>query len=112
MYKIPNYKKSQLKSIEKFEGETIEMKVTRILSNKESIKDGAPEIFTERKDGVLPGYNIRTDRFEIACDAMDKVHRDALAKRMERYKDTEIEATKESGEVSGAEPIQANRENS
>lgn len=111
MYKIPKYKRSQLTSVEKFEGETIEMKVTRILSNKESIKDGAPEIFTERKDGVLPGYNIRTDRFEVACEAMDKVHKDSLAKRMARYKDVELEATKESGNVGETESTQATREN-
>ncbi|MEM0173216.1 MAG: hypothetical protein QXI16_01765 [Sulfolobaceae archaeon] len=40
-------------------------------------------IYTNRKDGVLPGYNIRTDRFDVAIDAMDKVAMSKLAKRME-----------------------------
>lgn len=110
-YKLPNYAKSQLKSVETTEGETIEMKVQRILNNKEPIKDGAPEIFTERKQGVLPGFNIRADRFEIACEAMDKLHKDAYAKRDGYYKDIEKEAIKESGD-SVAEPIHTNRENS
>lgn len=66
-----------------YDGERIETKVTRILVNKEPIEDGAPLIYTNRKDGVLPGYDIRTDRFEVAIDAMDKVSRSKLSKRME-----------------------------
>ena len=63
------------------EGERIETKIQRILQNKEPISDGAPEIYTERKDGVLPAYNIRTDRFDIAIEAMDKVNKTQTAKR-------------------------------
>ena len=44
-----------------YEGETIENKVQRIVLNKEPIEDGAEIIYTEKKDGVLPQYNIRTD---------------------------------------------------
>ena len=40
---------------------------------KEPITDGAPIIFTEKKDGVRPEYNIRTDRWDIALDAMNKI---------------------------------------
>lgn len=66
-----------------YEGESIETKVNRILINREPITDGAPLIYTKRQDGVLPGYNIRTDRFDIAIDAMDKVSKSKLSKRME-----------------------------
>jgi hypothetical protein len=66
-----------------YQGESIENKVNRILINKEPIQDGAPLIYTNRKDGVLPGYNIRTDRFDVAIEAMDKVSKSKLAKRME-----------------------------
>ena len=55
------------------EGEYIEEKVRRITENGEPIEDGAPIIYTERKDGVNPAYNIRTDRWEIAQDAMEQV---------------------------------------
>ena len=55
------------------EGESIEAKVCRILNNGEPISDGAPLIYTERKDGVKEEYNIRTDRFDIALNAMDYV---------------------------------------
>ena len=65
--------KSQLESVEIVEGEPIELKIERITNNNEPITDGAPEIFTERKDGVISAYNIRTDRWEVAAEAMDKV---------------------------------------
>lgn len=75
MYKkviIPGYT-GRMKSVECFEGEQIEEKVRRIVNNNEPITDGAPIIFTEKKDGVLPEYNIRTDRWDIALDAMNKM---------------------------------------
>jgi len=53
---------TQIKSVEKLEGEPIEKKIERIVSNDEPITDGAPNIYTERKDGVVSAYNIRTDR--------------------------------------------------
>ena len=55
------------------EGEYIEKKVRRITENGEPIEDGAPIIYTERKDGVNPAHNIRTDRWDIAQDAMEQV---------------------------------------
>lgn len=62
------------------EGETIENKVRRITENNEPITDGAPIIYTNRDDGVLPAYNIRTDRWEIAQAAMDAVNQANLAR--------------------------------
>jgi hypothetical protein len=62
------------------DGESIENKVRRITENNEPIKDGAPIIYTNREDGVLPAYNIRTDRWEIAQQAMDAVNQANLAK--------------------------------
>lgn len=62
------------------EGESIENKVRRITENNEPITDGAPIIYTNRDDGVLPAYNIRTDRWEIAQQAMEAVNQANLAK--------------------------------
>lgn len=76
-----NWENNKLVSVPKFEGETIEQKMRRAMDNKEPIKDGAPLIYTERKEGVRPEFNPRTDRFEIAVDAMDKVTKSKLAKR-------------------------------
>jgi len=81
MYKKTQFNDTSLNVNISLEGETLETKIERITTNKEPIKDGAPLIYTERKDGVQPGYNIRTDRFEIAVDAMDKVTKSNLAKR-------------------------------
>jgi hypothetical protein len=78
--------RSYLTSVEKLEGEPIELKIERIVSNKEPISDGAPSIFTERKDGVVSAYNIRTDRFEVAAEAMDKVAGSIQAKRDSKAK--------------------------
>ena len=62
------------------EGESIENKVRRITENNEPITDGAPIIYTNREDGVLAAYNIRTDRWEIAQQAMEAVNQANLAK--------------------------------
>lgn len=78
--------KTLIKRNVSMEGETIEMKIERIVNQKEPITDGAPLIYTERKDGVKPAYDIRTDRFEIAIDAMNTVHAAKQAKRAEYYK--------------------------
>ena len=40
-----------------------------------------PIIYTEKKDGVLPAYNIRTDRFDLAIDAFDKIEMEGIAKK-------------------------------
>ena len=72
-YSKPSNNNSRLKSIEIYEGESIETKCARVLQNNEPITDTAPIIYTAKEDGVLPAYNIRTDRFEIAMDAMNKM---------------------------------------
>lgn len=43
------------------------------MSQEEPIKDQVPLIYTEKKTGVNPEYNIRTDRFMIAMEAMGKI---------------------------------------
>lgn len=86
-FKIQN--RTLLKVNNSVQGETIEMKIERIVNNKEPITDGAPIIYTDRKDGVQPDYDIRTDRWEFAIDAMDKSTKAKLAKRAEYYKKEE-----------------------
>lgn len=95
MYQKNSYHSTNLNVNNSLEGETIEQKIERITINREPIKDGAPEIYTERKDGVQAGYNIRTDRFEIAVEAMDAVHKVNIEKRtkMSVVKDDVVEST-------------------
>ena len=66
------------------QGETIEKKIRRVVDNNEPITDGAPSIYTERKDGVIPAYNIRTDKWDIALTAMDQVNKNWETKNMEK----------------------------
>lgn len=56
------------------EGESIETKMQRIMTANEPITDGAEMIYTERKNGVDPACDPRTDKFVIAVESMEKVH--------------------------------------
>ena len=67
-------------NVETFEGESIEEKVQKLIENNEPITDGAPIIYTEKKDGVLPQYDIRTDKWDIAQSAMDLANASKIAK--------------------------------
>lgn len=59
--------------VKTYTAESIETKVRRIMDENEPITDGAPIIYTPFEDGVKPEYNIRTDRWQVAIEAMDKV---------------------------------------
>ena len=60
-------------------GESIEAKVRRVTQENEPITDGAEMIYTQKADGVKPEFNIRTDKWDIALDAMDKVAASRIA---------------------------------
>ena len=64
-----------------YDGERIEQKISRIITNKEPITDKAPLIYTQRKDGVQPDYDIRTDKWEHAVTAADFISKTMIAKR-------------------------------
>lgn len=78
--------RSDIDTDNSYMGESLEDKVRRVIDNKEPIEQISPIIYTDRKDGVLPQYDIRTDRFEVAQDAMSKVAATRVAKRMELIK--------------------------
>lgn len=102
MYRKNKISKTSIVLNNQYEGERIEEKIQRIMNNKEPINDGAPLIYTDRKDGVLPEYDVRTDRFDVAIDAMDKVNKSKLAKREERHKKVSDE-TKEKLNIKNAD---------
>lgn len=54
------------------EGESIEEKMRRITQTKEPIEDSAPAIYQEKNSGVDPACDIRTDRFDLALEAIEK----------------------------------------
>ena len=95
MYKQNKIRETSINVNTSFEGETLEEKIERIVNNREPIKDGAPLLYTERKEGVRPEHDIRSDRWDIAIDMSDKVSKDVTAKRtkMEVIKDDKAEST-------------------
>ena len=101
MYIVREYHNTGFNVNNSVEGETLETKIERITTNKEKITDNAPLIFTERSEGVPAGYNIRTDRFEIAIEAIDKSLKSKIAR-------SESKATMEivRDDISGAESTQ------
>lgn len=80
MYRPRKRIKQNWGHLETYEGETIEKKIARITESNEPIDDGAPIIYTPKKDGVAPQYNIRADKWDIAQNAMDEVQKDRIAK--------------------------------
>lgn len=79
------------------EGENIITKVRRILDENEPLTDGAPLIYTPKEDGVKPEYDIRTDKWQIAINAMDRVNAYKLSDYTKNGRNPEMkEETKES----------------
>lgn len=80
-----------------YQAEPREVKLRKIISGESSnMDDGVfPTIYTEKKDGVQPEFDIRTDRFEIAIDAIDKINQSA-ANQIAKSKG-ETEAVKDFG---------------
>ena len=70
-----------------YEGESIETKCRRIVEEKTPITDGAPIIYTPKEQGVLPAYDIRTDKWDMAILAMDAVNKQKIAQSKETPKD-------------------------
>lgn len=87
-----------------YQAEPREVKLRKIISGESNtMEDGVfPTIYTEKKDGVLPEYDIRTDRFEVAIDAMDKINQ-SMADQIAKTKG-ETEAVKDFGTRDKTDP--------
>lgn len=80
-----------------YKAEPREVKLRKIINGEaNSMDDGVfPTIYTEKKDGVQPEFDIRTDRFEVAIDAIDKINQ-STANQIAKNKG-ETEAVKDFG---------------
>lgn len=87
-----------------YEAEPREVKLRKIISGEaSSMEDGVfPTIYTEKKDGVQPEFDIRTDRFEVAIDAIDKINQ-SVANQVAKSKG-ETEAIKNFGTENKTDP--------
>lgn len=90
--------KTQITRIPTDKGESIEEMVRRCTANNEPIEASAPMIYTEEADGVQPQYDIRTDKFDIALDAIDKYQASQTAKGKIEQPDKPKEPTQPSGQ--------------
>ena len=74
-----------------YQADPREVKLRKIINGEaNNMEDGVfPTIYTEKKDGVQPEFDIRTDRFEIALDAMDKINQSAVSKIAKSRGETE-----------------------
>lgn len=67
------------------EGESLERKLARITASNEPLNEAQkPIIFQERKAGVDPMCDIRTDKMAMAQDACDKITRTHMLARANR----------------------------
>ena len=80
-----------------YQAEPREVKLRKIINGESNdMEDGVfPTIYTEKKDGVQPEFDIRTDRFEVAIDAIDKINQ-SVANQVAKSKG-ETEAVKDFG---------------
>ena len=67
-------------------GETLIKKCQRILDESEPLTDGAPMIYTPKQAWVRDDCNIRTDKWELAMNAMDRVNNYKLNEYLKREK--------------------------
>lgn len=84
MYRGTIKSKTSIRKNDAIEAQRLEDKIADLVNGNGSIEETAPLIYTEKKDGVSPSYNIRTDRFEVALDAKDAIQRMSRAKREEK----------------------------
>lgn len=87
-----------------YQAEPREVKLRKIINGESNdMEDGVfPTIYTEKKDGVQPEFDIRTDRFEVAIDAIDKINQSA-ADQIAKSKG-ETEAVKDFGTEGKTDP--------
>lgn len=89
------------------EGENIITKVRRILDENEPLTDGAPIIYTPKEDGVRPEYDIRTDKWQIAINAMDRVNAYKLTDYTKNGRNPEMKEGAKEDETTTDSPSEA-----
>lgn len=89
--------------VESYEGQSIEDRCKKLVETGEPIKDTSPLIYTPKEKGVMPQYDVRADKWDIAQSAMDRVNRERIAKGQQPPGETtEKEETAQGGAPNGA----------
>lgn len=79
--------KTSLRVNQAFAGESIEKSIARMINNGEQWEANTilERVYTERKDGVLPETNIRSDAFEMAIQAVNQKIENHIKERTKRH---------------------------
>jgi len=85
-------------------GETLIKKIQRILDENEPLTDGAPTIYTPKQAGVRDDCNIRTDKWALAMDAMDRVNNYKLNEYLKKGETEAPKAAENQPEGGATEP--------
>lgn len=87
MFRKQQYDKGTQISEKEIEGISIERKVETMIANKEPIEAGAAEmIYMDKGSGVLNSTNIRTDKWDVALDAMTQIAEGRMKQRENKLK--------------------------
>lgn len=97
IYMIRYRNNSQIEGKEGYEGESVEDKVKRITEDKEGISEPTQLIYTSEKDGVLEETDIRTDKWDLAVEALDIANKVKKAQGEDKKKKDEIIKQAEEG---------------
>lgn len=92
MRRVNKFRGTSIQTNECYTGEPLYKQLRIATKTKNPIKMDAPIIYTDKKEGVKPQYDIRSDKWEIAQNAMDYVNATAIAKG-QQYTDVSTEAT-------------------
>lgn len=63
----------QLSGVKSYQADPLEDILRRATETNEPLPAVTNPIYTNKADGVLPAYDIRTDRFDVAQSAMEKI---------------------------------------
>lgn len=110
MYKTIKPTKGSLKANKAYVGQSMEIMVQRILNNNEPINAQSIPIYQHRGDGVNPDYNIRTDRWEYAIEASDKMTQSQRATRQAGIDAWKEKINPSKKDIGGPESTQGTKE--
>lgn len=100
---IKNYiPESQITRIPTEQGESIEEMVRRCVATNEPIDAIAPMVYTLESNGVMPEFNIRTDKNDLALDAVDKYQKSEIARQKLNSAKKEEEVSAQTSESNNA----------
>jgi hypothetical protein len=85
-------------------GETLIKKIQRILDENEPLTDGAPMIYTPKQAGVREDCNVRTDKWALAMDAMDRVNNYKLNEYLKKGEPEKPKAAENQTQGGATEP--------